>query len=73
MVPTEVKGVLEHKKMVAVACGGYHTAALMKDGKGNARHGQSWFQTIQAAWRRDVADSSKKKLVVEASVLASNL
>jgi alpha-tubulin suppressor-like RCC1 family protein len=34
MVPTEVKGVLEHKKIVGVACGGYHTAVLMKDGKG---------------------------------------
>ena len=30
--PKELKGVLEHKKMIAVACGGYHTAALMLDG-----------------------------------------
>ena len=38
MVPTEVKGVLEHKKIVGVACGGDHTAALMKDGKGGPNH-----------------------------------
>jgi len=28
-----VGGVLEHKKVVAVSCGGFHTAVLLKDGK----------------------------------------
>jgi E3 ubiquitin-protein ligase HERC2 len=31
LVATPVRGLLEHKKMSAVACGGYHTLALMRD------------------------------------------
>jgi alpha-tubulin suppressor-like RCC1 family protein len=30
--PTLVAGVLEHKKVVAVSCGGFHTMVLLKDG-----------------------------------------
>jgi len=30
--PTLVGGVLEHKKVVAVSCGGFHTMVLLKDG-----------------------------------------
>lgn len=31
--PTLVTGVIEHKKMTAVSCGGFHTSALMMNGK----------------------------------------